>query len=230
MASIALICEGVSEVKMLSYIINRYLGDDVVVNAYQPSLKVSHGEKKQNDDGGWKQVLDHCIDSVVEDVFAVNDYLVIQIDTDACIQVNYDVDIYDEMHQKVADDVLYERVCARIKRDISEEIGDKYFNKLLYAICFDETECWLLPLYYENDAKKRCTTNNCIYILNQKLQKERLGIPKEKKNSPEAIKVYQKILKKMKRKDIPNISLYNYGFKKFVEQMNSIKDEIAEAE
>ena len=45
MASIALICEGVSEVKMLTYIINRYLGDDVVVNAYQPSLKVSHGQE-----------------------------------------------------------------------------------------------------------------------------------------------------------------------------------------
>ena len=36
MVSIALICEGVSETKMLSYIINRYMGDDVVVNPIQP--------------------------------------------------------------------------------------------------------------------------------------------------------------------------------------------------
>ena len=230
MASIALICEGVSEIKMLSYIINRYMGDDVVVNPIQPSLKISHGQEKQDDDGGWLQVLNHCTDNTVKDVMASNEYLVIQIDTDVCIQKSYDVDIYDENHKKVKDDVLYERVCARLIQNISEDIWGEYSNRILFAICFDETECWLLPLYYENDAKKRCATNNCIYILNQKLQKGGLGIPQKDKNSPEAISIYQKVLKKMKRKDIPSISQYNYGFKKFVEQMDAIKDEIAEAE
>lgn len=37
-------------------------------------------------------------------------------------------------------------------------------------------------------------------------------------------------MKKIKRKDIPRISQYNYGFQKFVEQMDSIKEEIAETE
>ena len=230
MASIALICEGVSEIKMLSYIINRYMGDDVVVNPIQPSLRISHGQEKQDDDGGWLQVLNHCTDNTVKDVMASNEYLVIQIDTDACIQKNYDVDIYDENHKKVTDDVLYERVCTRLIQNISEVIWGKYSDKILFAICFDETECWLLPLYYENDAKKRCVTNNCIYMLNQKLQKEGLGIPQKDKNSPEAISIYQKVLKKIKRKDIPRISQYNFGFQKFVEQMDSIKEEIAETE
>ena len=30
----------------------------------------------------------------------------------------------------------------------------------------------------------------------------------------------------MKRKDIPRIAQYNYGFQKFVEQMDAIKEEI----
>lgn len=230
MASIALICEGVSERKMLSYIINRYMGDDVVVNPIQPSLKISHGQEKQDDDGGWLQVLNHCTDNTVKDVMASNEYLVIQIDTDACIQKNYDVDIYDENHKKVTDDILYERVCARLKQNISEDIWGEYSNRILFAICFDETECWLLPLYYENDAKKRCATNNCIFILNQKLQKEGVGIPTKDKNSPEAIKVYLQVLRKMKRKDIPRTAQYNYGFQKFVEQMDSIKEEILKTE
>ena len=34
----------------------------------------------------------------------------------------------------------------------------------------------------------------------------------------------------MKRKDIPRISQYNFGFQKFVEQMDAIKEEIAETE
>ena len=230
MVSIALICEGVSEIKILTYIINRYLGDDVSVNPIQPSIKLSHGQEKQDDEGGWLQVLNHCTDTVINNIMAVNDYLVIQIDTDACIQANYDVEIYNENHLRVTDSVLYDRVCARLKRDISEEVWNKYSNQIMFAICFDETECWLLPLYYENDAKKRCATTNCIYILNQKLQKEGMGIPKEKKNSPEVVKVYHEVMKKMKRKDIPYISQYNWGFQKFIEQMDVIKEEIAETE
>lgn len=229
MVSIALICEGVSEIKMITYIISRYLGDDVAVNPIQPSLKLSHGQEKQDDGGGWPQVLSHCSDDVINNIMSANDYLVVQIDTDACIQPGFDVDINDENHHKVTDDVIYERVCTRLKRDISEDVWNKYSDKILFAICFDETECWLLPLYYENDAKKRCATNNCLFILNQKLQKEGMGIPEEKKNTPEAVKVYQKVLKKMKRKDIPRISQYNLGFQKFVEQMDTVKKEIEES-
>ena len=228
MASIALICEGVSEIKILSYIINRYMSDDVVVNAIQPSLKIAHGQEKQDEEGGWLQVLNHCTDEVVKDVMAANEYLVIQIDTDACIQTNYDVDIYDEGHKKVSDTILYERVCTRLKQNISEDTWSKYSDRILFAICFNETECWLLPLYYENEAKKRCATSNCIYILNQKLQKDGFGIPEKAKNSPEAVNVYHQILKKMKRKDIPRIAQYNYGFQKFVEQLETIKDDIEE--
>lgn len=230
MASIALICEGVSEIKILSYIINRYMGDNVVVNAIQPSLKTVHGQEKQDEDGGWMQVLNHCTDEVVKDVMASNEYLVIQIDTDTCNQTNYNVDIYDETHNKVADTILYERVSTRLKLNISEEIWSNYSNRILFAICFNETECWLLPLYYENDAKKRCATNNCIYILNQKLQKDGFGIPEKDKNSSEAIYIYQQVLRKMKRKDIPRIAQYNYGFQKFVEQLDAIKEDIEETE
>ena len=230
MVSIALICEGVSEIKILTYIINRYLGDNVVVNPIQPSLKLSHGQEKQDDGGGWSQVLNHCTDDVVNNIMVANDYLVIQIDTDACIQANYDVDMYDENYQRVADAVLYGRVISRLMRDVNEEVRNKYSNRILFAVCFNETECWLLPLYYENDAKKRCATTNCIYILNQKLQKEGMGIPEGKKNTPEAVKVYNEVLKKIKRKDIPRISQYNFGFQKFVEQMDAIKEEIEETE
>lgn len=222
MITIGLICEGTSEVKILTYIINRYLGDDVAINRIQPSLRLSHGIEKQNDEGGWLQVLNHCNDNTITNNMAANDYIVIQIDTDTCIQKNYDVDIYDEKHNKVPDSVLYDRVCARLKQNISDEVWNAYSDKIIFAICFNETECWLLPLYYANDAKKRCATTNCIYILNQQLQKDGIGIPEEKKNSPEAIAVYQKVLKKMKRKDIPRIAQYNLGFLKFVEQLNTI--------
>lgn len=219
MASIALICEGASEVKMLTYIVTRYLGDEIVVNAIQPTLTQ---KGRQANEGGWLEVLNHCNDETINAVFATNDYLVIQIDTDACTQANYNVNVYDENNRKVADDILYDRVKNRLLKDLTTETQTKYAHRILFAICINETECWLLPLYYENDTKKRCATTNCIYILNQRLQTEGMGVPDKEKNTPEAIQVYNKVLKNLKKKDIPRIAQYNYGFQKFVEQMNGI--------
>lgn len=224
MASIALICEGASEVKMMTYIVTRYLGDEIIVNAIQPAL---NRQGRQANVGGWLEVLNHCNDDTINAVFATNDYLVIQIDTDACAQVNYDVNVYDENNQKVADDILYERVRSRLLKDLSAGIQTKYAERILFAICINETECWLLPLYYENDAKKRCATTNCIYILNQRLQTEGIGIPEKAKNTPEAIQVYNKVLKNLKKKDIPRIAQYNYGFQKFVEQIEELKHQFS---
>ena len=220
MASIALFCEGASEIRMLNYIITRYLGDDIDVNPIQPKLNLAG---RQAYEGGWLEVLNHCNDEEVKNVFAANDFLVIQIDTDTCHLANYDVDIYDENHKKVSDEILYERVKNRLLKNISEGIQKEYANRILFAICFNETECWLLPLYYVNDTKKRCATTNCIYLLNQRLQAEGMGLPDKAKNTPEAIQVYNKVLKQLKRKDIPRIAQYNYGFQKFVEQMDGIK-------
>lgn len=205
---------------MLNYIITRYLGDDFDVNPIQPKLNLSG---RQVNEGGWLDVLNHCNDEEINNVFAANDFLVIQIDTDTCPLANYDVDVYDENHKKVSDEVLYERVKNRLFKNISEGVQKQYGDRILFAICINEMECWLLPLYYENDAKKRCATTNCIHILNQRLQTEGIGIPGKAKNSPEAIQVYNKVLKQLKRKDIPRIAQYNYGFRKFVEQMDGIK-------
>lgn len=205
---------------MLNYIITRYLGDDFDVNPIQPKLNLSG---RQDNEGGWLEVLNHCNDEEIKNVFAANDFLVIQIDTDTCPLTNYDVDVYDENHKKVSDEVLYERVKNRLFKNISESVQKQFAYRILFAICINETECWLLPLFYENDAKKRCATTNCIHILNQRLQTKGIGIPDKAKNSPEAIQVYNKVLKQLKRKDIPRIAQYNYGFQRFVEQMNGIK-------
>lgn len=219
MASIGLICEGVSEVNMISYIIRRYLGD-VDVNTIQPKII----NDKQDNFGGWLQVLDYCNDDQFKHIFETNDYIVIQIDTDACTQKNYDINQYDENNQKVSDDILYSRVVNRLKKNLSTELLQQYSDRIIFAVCINETECWLLPLFYTNEPKKRCATTNCVYILNQKLQQQNISpIPDKDKNSPQAPKSYRTILKMLKKKkDIADIAQYNYGFKKFVEQLDKI--------
>lgn len=225
MITIALFCEGASEIKILTHIITKYLGDEVSVNALQPELIVNQGYERQTSPGGWYEVLRHCNDRDVRNALATNDFLVIQIDTDACSQVGFDVSEFDECNRKVNDAQLFERVVSRLTRDLSPELLEEYGGRIMFAICINETECWLLPFYYERESSVKCAaTNNCIYHLNKKLSRDRIGIPDTDKNSPNAIKVYQKILRPIKQRDIRRLCVYNWGFNKFVEQLDIIRE------
>lgn len=224
MKKFALFCEGVSENRMITYITERYLGEEVMVDGIYPSVKEAHGQLVQDDFGGWKAVLDHCNEADFDSALDGHDYLIIQIDTDTCHQAHYDVRT-EEGGQRLPDAVIYEKVKERILRDISEDKRREYDGRLIFAICFNETECWLLPIYYERNQKQCERTNSCIYALNQALQKQSLGIPDKAKNSPGAIKTYDKILKQMKRKNIPVFAQYNYGFKSFIEQLDKVNAE-----
>lgn len=219
MVNIALICEGISENKMLNHFILRFLGEECCVNAIQPEISDAKRGTVQASGGGWSEVLHHCNDEVIEKALVFNDYVIIQIDTDACYQTEYGVSLLDASGLRRADNEIYIDVCNRL----CQQISSKYRNKIIFAICFDETECWLLPLYYTD--KKRCATHNCIYTLNKALAKKQLpGVPDKDKNSPNAIKAYSKILKEVKnKKKVIEISKYNYGFSKFIEQLDTIK-------
>lgn len=223
MKKIALFCEGVSENRIITYITERYFGDDVIVDGIYPDVMEKNNRMVQNGYGGWKVVLDHCNEKDIDAALDGHDYLIIQIDTDACNQVNYDVDT-NENGKNVPDETLYERVVERLMKDVSDNKRKEYQDRIVYAICFNEIECWLLPIYYiDNDINKCKKTNACIFTLNQRLQAQGLSLPDKNKNTPNAIKVYDRILKNMKPKNIPKYSIYNVGFKHFVEQMDMIK-------
>ncbi len=219
--NIALICEGVSEVNVLKHIVERFFGDfDVSVHAFQPTIEENG---KQETFGGWYEVLSHCNDENVKNALATNDYLIIQIDTDTCHKPNYEAISEEEKRKGIEFETLYERVVDRLLRNISQELYAEVKNKILFAVCIDEIECWLLPLCYENDKNKRCATNNCVFKLNEAIPKEVGQIPETQKNSDSAKKAYRFVLKKMKQKNIPAIAQYNYGFKKFIEQLDVVK-------
>lgn len=222
MKTIGLICEGVSEIIIITRIVSKYLGDDVFVNPIEPNTKTENGFLVQNGYGGWQQVLNHCNDDTVERILEYNDYLVVQIDTDASIQVGYDVKLQDEDGKQKTVEVFYQDVKNRLLRNISPEVQEKYEGRIVFAICMNEIECWLLPLYYCD--KNRCKTNNCIYTLNQALGRKDIGaIPEKDKNSPNARKVYNKILKNLKnKKSIQDCAQYHYGFHELTKQLDEL--------
>lgn len=223
MKTIGLVCEGVSEINIMSRIVSKYLDDDVDIRAIEPDTTTKNGFLVQSGYGGWEQVLRHCNDETIERILEYNDYLVIQIDTDTCNLPGYDVNPLDENGKHKAPDVLYQDIKTRLLANISTDVQAKYNGRIIFAICMNEIECWLLPLYYDNS--NRCKTNNCIYTLNQALGKQSIGsIPPTDKNNPKARFVYGKVLKNFNKKEsIQYCAQYHYGFNELIKQLDLIR-------
>lgn len=217
MANIAVICEGVSEFNIINHIVSRYLGDHSL-NAVQPKIN----NDTQAEEGGWSRVLDHCKDDDIEPIFQLNDYLIIQIDTDTSHISPYDIPHNFTNGSAKSVPRLHAEIKARLMRELSSEIRKKYIHRIIFAICHNEIECWLLPLFYTDN--RACKTNNCIKVLNQELSRRNMdGIPDTNKNSSKARKAYKAILKNMKKRSvIEQMAEHNYGFKCFLAGLNTI--------
>lgn len=219
MANIAVICEGVSEFNIINHIVSRH-NEEHFLNAIQP--KINHDKETQADEGGWSRVLDHCTDEVIEKIFQLNDYLIIQIDTDSSHISPYSIEHYFSDGKAKSHKRLHAEIKARLMKDISHENRKKYLNRILFAICDNEIECWLLPIYYNDN--KGCKTNNCIYLLNKELSKRKIPcIPDKQKNSPNARKAYRMILKNIRKKtDVERIASKSWGFSTFIKGLDTI--------
>ena len=224
MASFAIICEGISENLSLHAIIEKMYQTDSYFADLQPRTEMSHGHAVQEGSGGWTNVLSHCNTEEFQIALQNNDYLVVQIDTDKCDEKPFGIKKVDENNQPRTYENLYNDIITRLLQDVDNDFYEANKERIIFAICFDEIECWFLPLFYSD--KRACATTGCINKLNMELGKEKGGhyIPEDGKNGANARSTYQFILKKIKRKDIPRISRYNFGFQKFVKQMDSIKE------
>ena len=219
MKTVGLICEGVSEINVMETILSRYLGEGFFINPVEPETIVENGIRKQSSGGGWSRVLAHCNEQKFSEILQLNDYLVVQIDSDAC--EHYGVSLLDSNNRAKSPEELYTEIVSRLNSGLSEQFRQEYSGRILFAVCFNEIECWLLPLYYTDD--RRCRTHNCIFTLNRALVRKNLPtIPlDDEKNSPNALKAYRKVLKSIKNKRIvEDISAFNYGFSRLITDLH----------
>ena len=219
MKTVGLICEGVSEFNVLETILNRFLGDSYVINPIQPEIREDKGVRMQEGAGGWSRVIPLCNPMRRKEILDHNDYLVIQLDSDACEP--YGVSPLDADNRKKTDEELLKDIIKYLESKIFEDGMEDDRSRVIFAICIDETECWLLPLVYSD--KRKCANHNCLFLLNEALRKKDSATVSEKdKNSPNSRKAYRSILKMIKKKaDVERISKENVGFIQFVEGLKS---------
>jgi hypothetical protein len=176
MPSFALVTEGITDQVVLEYILDGYYEEEVDVQIIQPARDATD-EARQDADGGFERVLEYCSLREFEDIFAYNDFVIIQIDTDIGSHVNVGVALTDAGGERAAPDLVSD-FTALILSKISAPVKQLYAGRIILAIAVHSTECWLLPLYADRPAtmKKRI---GCEEALNRALRKRNIKYAKE---------------------------------------------------
>ncbi len=207
---IGIVAEGISDYWVLKHIVERMLKEkDPFIVPLQPKVQANG---KQGGYGGWREVFNYIEekDYIVELAQAEGcKYVIVQLDTD--VSEEYGVNKSDEKTE------LYNAVVNVVNDKIHADF-DK--SRLLYAICIDSLECWLIP-FVTTDTNDCSKTNNCVNVVNKNIKASLGTIDKDQKGNCKY--QYDSILvKKKKAKEIEAISKYNYGFDKFVESLKRI--------
>lgn len=205
--SIGIISEGVTDQIILEAILVTYLGNkDLPITRLQP---------KENESGNWDKVFKYCKSADFKQAFHFLHWVIIQVDTDFMrrkdVPKEYLIDI-----ENLSTTKIIEAFRTLLIDLIGDDFYEQYAQQIIFAIAVDAIECWLLPIYYQDNKAKK--TTNCLGTLNQILpQTEGFAIDEKKAN------YYEKIAKHFKKRDtVVKCSAKNESFKHFLDQLSII--------
>jgi hypothetical protein len=208
-----LITEGPTDQTVIKSLLVRFFADPAVkITTVQPN---TDSTDSANHYGGWKLVLDYCKSPDMTTALEINDYVVIQIDTDVCEE--YGVAKRENGANLSADEII-ERIKGIIVDCIGADLYTQYKHKIIFAISYESIECWLLPLYLTGNNRSK--TLNCCDVLSRELSRRTDFFIDCNSKKP---LYYKEICKEIKRKEqIVSISVHNNSFEQFVAQLSSI--------
>ena len=218
MRTFAIVGEGLTDQVVIENILNG-LFEDPNVRFVQPTLDLTDASRKAGA-GGWTEVFRFCDSELLADAFAANDFVIIQIDTDVCSERGFDVSSTVDGEPLECRE-LVEAVCKRLHEAIDSNLLFEAEEKIIFAVCVNSIECWLLPLLFDTKAHYGKTTG-CLEAVNSALNKRNAGYYLHSKAEE-----YYSMLSNpySKRKNIERNYKKNPSLKIFVESLKAIPDE-----
>lgn len=175
----ALITEGITDQVALEAILKGHYkrfdrNVEVVVNSVQP-IRDATDASRQGDFGSWQRVFEACSrPEVLDNAFAWNQYLIVQIDTDMGEHPNFGLPLAPG-----GADVDEATLTNQARTLIAAKFGDKWpevEDRVFTAISVHSLECWLMALHSRAAAKsiKRCEAR-----LEQELARQNMAYEKD---------------------------------------------------
>lgn len=218
MAIFGLISEGITDQIVIENILVGLLNDDEVsVDPLQPARDVTD-EDLATSHGNWYKVFEYCQTQRFKDAVLNMDYVIIQLDADIFktqkLPLEYQINLPPNVSAEETVTIIKEKIIDLIEREFYEN----HKQKIIFAISVDAIECWLLPIYYQNQTAKASKIAGCLKSLNERLTKEE-GFSIDKKLP----KYYRAASKKyQKHKEIIKLYALNPSLKIFVEDIQQI--------
>ncbi len=228
MPSFALITEGITDQIIIENILfGFYNSKDIFIEKLQPKRDTINDDKATTS-GNWDQVFKYCESADFRENFEtiLDSYVIIHIDADVFftgeISEKYRISVKDNDGVDLNYEDLYKAIQSKLVESIGKEVFEKYEDRIVFAIAVNETECWLLPIYY--DDKRKAKTVNCINTINPELKKK-LGFTIAKKN----IDYYRKAAKPyLKHKTIISKYAKNPSLNTFIENLEKLSIDFPE--
>lgn len=166
----ALVSEGVTDYAVLKNILLGYFKGHARtprIVQRQPDSDAT-GETEWQQFGNWENVFRYLREGLYRDALEFSEYLIVQMDTDASEHANFNVP-QQESGIPLEPETMVERVGEKIRTIIGPHDCETYGDRLIFAICVRELECWLLPLW-ETD-KIAAKTTGCTKTLSAALER-----------------------------------------------------------
>ncbi|TPL82361.1 phage tail protein [Mesorhizobium sp. B2-3-12] len=214
MATFALITEGITDQAVIEGILEAYcgesLGEEIDVNFLQPIRDATDASRALSA-GGWERVLEYCtLAERITEALAVNDYLVVQIDTDCSEHANFGVSQTENGVRRSTSEIV-----ADVRTLIITKFGQKNFtqmsSRIFFAVSVHSLECWLLPLFANYSGK--CREMNCEDHLSRALSKRNLEHKKDYRSYRELARAFRK------RKDVISAARHSESLKTFLDTL-----------
>lgn len=218
---IGIIAEGTTDQAVLENILKGLGYDESDIIPIRPDLSMDETDKQfYNIDtfGGWEYVKKDCIERTKLDEFfmiADNQSIIIQVDT---LEINQTQSLIQKPQKQNNPNYTQElkEYAQTLRQSVIDIINgwlqNHYQEKLLYAICVEEMESWILTIYTKKDTLNAANPKETLkYVLKGKL-------------SVGDKYCYKEISKQFrKKKKLLLYSKLNYSLQAFIESL-SLKD------
>jgi hypothetical protein len=223
MLRFGIIGEGITDQTVIEQILLGYFedqADELTVNYIQPPLDAT-GSTGHPAPGGWSLVLDSLSQAKHEKALQTNDYVIIQIDTDVSEQKGYDVPWKDQDGNALSPAALIDRVVAMLVERIGAELYAEHGDRFIFAIAVHDIECWLLPLFFDDQKQKAAKIAGCLETVNHELRKRNERPLSTQKGKD--VRRYQQVARAYaRRKTLMAACGKNPSFRRFVDQLGAL--------